>query len=85
MRESKQEDEGTNMLKPRRDSQARRTSLAELIPDWPVLTKKKRAVKVNKYTLEFEFSVRLTQLTLLNIINRQQQKILVEYILIFNL
>lgn len=57
MRESKQEDEGTNMLKPRRDSQARRTSLAELIPDWPVLTKKKRAVKVNKYTLEFEFSV----------------------------
>ncbi len=44
-RESKQEEDG-NSLKPRRESGGRRTSLADLIPDWPVLTKKKRAVKV---------------------------------------
>ncbi len=35
-----------NSLKVRRDSKSRRTSLAELIPDWPVLTQRKKAVKV---------------------------------------
>jgi hypothetical protein len=40
-----------NTLKVRRDSKARRTSLAELIPDWPVLTQRKKAVKVKKYYL----------------------------------
>jgi len=35
-----------NNLKVRRDSKSRRTSLAELIPDWPVLTQRKRATKV---------------------------------------
>lgn len=37
-----------NSLKVRRDSNSRRTSLAELIPDWPVLSKSKRTVKVIK-------------------------------------
>ena len=36
-----------NSLKPRRDSKSqRRTSLADLIPDWPVLTQRKKATKV---------------------------------------
>ncbi|CAF0846330.1 unnamed protein product [Brachionus calyciflorus] len=34
-----------NTLKVRRDSNSRRTSLAELIPDWPVLSKSKRTIK----------------------------------------
>ena len=33
----------------RHDSNARRTSLAELIPDWPTLQKIKRIAKVTKY------------------------------------
>lgn len=37
-----------NSLKVRRNSkQDRRTSLAELIPDWPVLTQRKKTSKVN--------------------------------------
>ncbi len=38
----------TNTLKIRRDSKSRRTSLADLIPDWPTLQHRKRAVKVIK-------------------------------------
>lgn len=34
-----------NNLKVKKDS--RRTSLADLIPDWPVLTQRKKSVKVN--------------------------------------
>ncbi len=48
-----------NSLKVRRDSKSRRTSLAELIPDWPVLTQRKKAVKVKSY----EFYLQLAYLT----------------------
>ena len=41
-----------NSLKVRRDSKSRRTSLAELIPDWPVLTQRKKVAKV-KISLYF--------------------------------
>lgn len=37
-------DKPDNTLKVRRDS--RRTSLADLIPDWPVLTQRKKSAKV---------------------------------------
>jgi len=37
-----------NKLKIRHDSNARRASLAELIPDWPTLQKIKRTAKVTK-------------------------------------
>ena len=50
-------------LKVKKDS--RRTSLADLIPDWPVLTQRKKSVKVkiknwnhiNKDFLTFFFAV----------------------------
>ena len=40
-------DKVDDSLKVRRDSRARRTSLADLIPDWPVLTQRKMKAKVN--------------------------------------
>ena len=51
MRHVEKADENT--LKVRRDSKSRRTSLAELIPDWPVLTQRKKAVKV-KINIKFK-------------------------------
>ena len=38
--------EGKNSLKVRRNSNSRRTSLADCIPDWPTLSKRKTAAKV---------------------------------------
>ena len=38
-------DNSENSLKVKKDKE-RRTSLAELIPDWPVLSKRKTAIKV---------------------------------------
>jgi hypothetical protein len=48
-------------LKVKKDS--RRTSLADLIPDWPVLTQRKKSVKVkitkldNSYYLDFKIFI----------------------------
>ena len=42
------DDDSLNKLKIRHDSNARRTSLAELIPDWPTLQKIKKTAKVKK-------------------------------------
>lgn len=39
-----------NLLKVRRDSKSRRSSLADCIPDWPALQKVKRPEKVIKYS-----------------------------------
>lgn len=47
-------DSSENSLKVRRDSKTRRTSLADLIPDWPVLTQRKKFTKVNLFKLSFE-------------------------------
>lgn len=62
-------DKSDNSLKVRRDSNSRRTSLAELIPDWPVLSKRTRSTKVIKnlsYTTKTNHGVLLFKTNITN-------------------
>ena len=43
-----------NTLKVRRNSNSRRTSLADLIPDWPTLTQRKKVTKVKAIKIYHE-------------------------------
>lgn len=53
-----------SQLKVRRDS--RRTSLAELIPDWPVLTQRKKFVKVIFFRAVVSFYFMISRLMMID-------------------